>query len=56
MIFYYFICIVHFKELVKFGIGCYHAGMSLQERNAVENLFRNGFLDILVTTSTLGIY
>uniref|UniRef100_A0A2S2Q4M4 Putative ATP-dependent DNA helicase HFM1 n=1 Tax=Sipha flava TaxID=143950 RepID=A0A2S2Q4M4_9HEMI len=43
------------KELVKHGIGCHHVGMSFQERNTVENLFRIGCLNILVATSTLGI-
>lgn len=40
--------------MLKLRIGCHHAGMSLQERNAVENLFRMGCLLILVATSTLG--
>lgn len=46
---------VYFIEFVQFGIGCHHAGMSFQERNALENLFRIGCLNILVATSTLGI-
>lgn len=41
--------------MFKFGIGCHHAGMSIQERSVVENLFRIGCLNILVATSTLGI-
>lgn len=45
---------VYFIEWIKLGIGCHHAGMSFPERSAVENLFRNGYLDVLVATSTLG--
>lgn len=45
-----------FLELLKHGIGCYHAGMNFHERSYVENLFRIGNLDILVATSTLGIF
>lgn len=45
-----------FIELIKHGIGCYHAGMNFHERSSVENLFRIGCLDILVVTSTLGIF
>lgn len=41
--------------MFKFGIGCHHAGMSIKERSVVENLFRNGCLNILIATSTLGI-
>lgn len=41
--------------MLKLRIGCHHAGMSFQERSAVENLFRMGCLLILVATSTLGI-
>ncbi|XP_050429642.1 probable ATP-dependent DNA helicase HFM1 [Adelges cooleyi] len=41
------------KELLKFGIGFHHAGMSLNDRNCLEGLFKEGFLPILVATSTL---
>lgn len=37
------------------GIGCHHAGMSYENRNTIENLFRSGNLPVLVTTSTLSI-
>jgi len=41
--------------MLKFGIGFHHAGMSIKEKNVVENLFRNGCLNILIATSNLGI-
>lgn len=41
--------------MFKFGIGCHHSGMSIQERSVVERLFRIGCLNILIATSTLGI-
>ncbi|KAL4149664.1 hypothetical protein QTP88_003556 [Uroleucon formosanum] len=43
------------KEMFKFGIGFHHAGISIKERSVVENLFRNGFLNILIATSTLAM-
>jgi replicative superfamily II helicase len=45
----------YFIEMLKFGIGCYHAGMSIRERSVTEKLFRIGCLNILIATSTLGI-
>jgi len=46
---------IYFIEMFKFGIGCHHSGMSIQERSVVEKLFRIGCLNILIATSTLGI-
>ncbi|XP_029345903.1 probable ATP-dependent DNA helicase HFM1 [Acyrthosiphon pisum] len=43
------------KEMLKFGIGFHHAGMSIKERSVVENLFCNGCLNILIATSTLAM-
>ncbi|KAF0755576.1 putative ATP-dependent DNA helicase HFM1, partial [Aphis craccivora] len=43
------------KEMFKFGIGCHHSGMSIQERSVVEKLFRIGCLNILIATSTLAM-
>ncbi|CAH1708540.1 unnamed protein product [Aphis gossypii] len=43
------------KEMFKFGIGCHHSGMSIQERSVVERLFRIGCLNILIATSTLAM-
>lgn len=41
------------KELLLFGIGVHHAGLSKEERSCVERLFREGFLTALVSTATL---
>lgn len=41
------------KELLQFGIGTHHAGMSKHERTCVEELFRNKFVKVLVSTATL---
>lgn len=41
------------KELLQFGIGTHHAGMSKHERTCVEDLFRNKFIKVLVSTATL---
>lgn len=36
------------------GVGCHHAGMALEDRSFIADLFRCGYLPILVATSTLG--
>ncbi|XP_068081655.1 probable ATP-dependent DNA helicase HFM1 [Anabrus simplex] len=43
------------KDYILAGVGCHHAGMDVNDRHIVENLFRNGFLPVLVTTSTLAM-
>lgn len=43
------------REFLIHGIGCHHAGMLSENRKLIENLFRNGNLPILVTTSTLAM-
>ena len=43
-----------FLELIMSGIGYHHAGMLLNDKNQVVELFRSGYLPILVATSTLG--
>ncbi|XP_041348113.1 probable ATP-dependent DNA helicase HFM1 [Gigantopelta aegis] len=43
------------SELVYLGIGIHHAGMAVQDRNLVENLFREGHLPVLISTSTLAM-
>ncbi|KAJ8923069.1 hypothetical protein NQ315_001621 [Exocentrus adspersus] len=43
------------KITVKHGVGYHHAGMIHETRHAIENLFRNGDLPVLVTTSTLAM-
>lgn len=40
-------------QLVSFGIGIHHAGLSKNEKEVVENLFNEGYLKILVSTATL---
>jgi pre-mRNA-splicing helicase BRR2 len=41
------------KELLLFGIGTHHAGMSKYERSCVEDLFRGRYIRVLVSTATL---
>ncbi|KAJ1958217.1 Pre-mRNA splicing [Linderina pennispora] len=41
------------KELLPFGFGCHHAGMSKADRGQMEDLFANGRLKVLVSTATL---
>lgn len=40
-------------ELLKFGIGIHHAGLNKDERSCVEDLFRQRFIKVLVSTATL---
>lgn len=41
------------KELFEFGFGVHHAGMLRPDRNLVENMFHNGDIKVLCSTSTL---
>lgn len=41
------------KDLIPYGIGIHHAGLSRDDRKKVEDLFHDGHLQILVSTSTL---
>lgn len=43
------------RSLLIHGIACHHAGMLPENKKAVENLFREGHLPILVATSTLAM-
>ncbi|XP_066905117.1 probable ATP-dependent DNA helicase HFM1 isoform X2 [Halyomorpha halys] len=43
------------KEMVKYGVGFHHAGLSASDRHNIEELFKSGFLPILVSTSTLAM-
>ncbi|KAK3603692.1 hypothetical protein CHS0354_023298 [Potamilus streckersoni] len=43
------------RDLVMKGIGYHHAGMDLQDRKNIEELFYNGELLVLVSTSTLAM-
>ncbi|KAF2674669.1 Sec63-domain-containing protein [Microthyrium microscopicum] len=41
------------KDLIPYGFGIHHAGMTRADRTSVEDLFADGFLQVLVCTATL---
>ena len=41
------------KDLLQFGFGIHHAGMTREDRMLVEELFADGHLQVLVCTATL---
>jgi pre-mRNA-splicing helicase BRR2 len=41
------------RDLLPFGFGIHHAGMSREDRGLVEDLFGDGHLQVLVCTATL---
>jgi pre-mRNA-splicing helicase BRR2 len=41
------------KDLMSYGFGIHHAGMSRSDRSTVEDLFADGSLRVLVCTATL---
>ncbi|KAK7900486.1 Pre-mRNA-splicing helicase BRR2 [Exophiala xenobiotica] len=41
------------KELMPYGFGIHHAGLSAADRSSVEDLFADGSLRVLVCTATL---
>lgn len=41
------------KDLMPYGFGIHHAGMSLADRTSVQDLFADGSLQVLVCTATL---
>lgn len=41
------------KELAPVGFGIHHAGMLRSDRNLVEHLFMEGYINVLVCTATL---
>lgn len=41
------------KELLPYGFGIHHAGMSRPDRTSVEDLFNDGLIQVLVCTATL---
>ncbi|KAJ7741533.1 putative RNA helicase [Mycena maculata] len=41
------------RDLLPFGFGIHHAGMSREDRGLVEELFADGSLQVLVCTATL---
>ncbi|KAF7778611.1 hypothetical protein Agabi119p4_2956 [Agaricus bisporus var. burnettii] len=43
------------QELATYGIGVHHAGLGLEDRRSVEELFLGGTIRVLVATSTLSV-
>lgn len=43
------------REVVKHGMGYHHAGISFEDREHIENLYRDGLIRILVSTQTLAM-
>lgn len=41
------------KDLLPYGFGIHHAGMSREDRTTVEDLFADGAIQVLVCTATL---
>ena len=41
------------KDVMPYGFGIHHAGMSRQDRTSVEDLFADGAIQVLVCTATL---
>ena len=41
------------KDLMPYGFGIHHAGMSRADRSSVEDLFSDGMIQVLVCTATL---
>ncbi|KAG7006014.1 pre-mRNA-splicing factor brr2 [Physcia stellaris] len=41
------------KDIMPYGFGIHHAGMSRTDRTSVEDLFADGMLQVLVCTATL---
>ncbi|KAH8657646.1 Sec63 Brl domain-containing protein [Tricladium varicosporioides] len=41
------------KDLLPYGFGIHHAGMSRPDRTSVEALFNDGYIQVLVCTATL---
>ncbi|KAK2069378.1 hypothetical protein P8C59_003964 [Phyllachora maydis] len=41
------------KDILPYGLGIHHAGMSRADRNDVEELFAGGHIQVLVCTATL---
>ncbi|XP_056635461.1 probable ATP-dependent DNA helicase HFM1 [Diorhabda sublineata] len=46
---------VRIQDMLRHGIGVHHAGMDVETRHIIEELFRNGDLPILIATSTLAM-
>lgn len=41
------------KDVLPFGIGIHHAGLTKRDRKMVEDLFAGGYLQLLCSTATL---
>ena len=41
------------KDIMPYGFGIHHDGMSRTDRSSVEDLFADGMLQVLVCTATL---
>eukprot|EP00003_Mantamonas_plastica_P009401 TRINITY_DN1876_c0_g1_i1.p1 TRINITY_DN1876_c0_g1~~TRINITY_DN1876_c0_g1_i1.p1 ORF type:complete len:2192 (+),score=792.85 TRINITY_DN1876_c0_g1_i1:639-7214(+) len=41
------------KDIMPYGFGIHHAGMTREDRQRVEDLFNDGHLQVLVSTATL---
>lgn len=41
------------KDLLKMGIGIHHAGLNKIDKDLVELLFNNGYIQVIVSTTTL---
>jgi pre-mRNA-splicing helicase BRR2 len=41
------------KDLMPYGLGIHHAGLSLADRDSVQSLFADGSIQVLVCTATL---
>lgn len=41
------------KDVLPFGLGIHHAGMTKRDRKMVEDLFAAGYLQVLCSTATL---
>ncbi|XP_054272516.1 uncharacterized protein LOC128992802 [Macrosteles quadrilineatus] len=42
-------------EYLLLGVGCHHAGLTTEDRTLVADLFRCGYMPILIATSTLAM-
>ena len=43
-------------ELTAAGVGVHHAGMSLEDRRAIEDLFLKSILKVVVCTSVRAVH